>query len=395
MVSVDEDRRDFPFASLPVPVREYVQGLRLRIPAAPVQPVPVLRYACQVYDAEHRRVVGPVGVVRGRFPEIVETCPHEFTDAVRQVILQYEVIFRQVRPVTAFQIVGGRLVVRIFLHRAPLYRELVHAAGADCGCRLAPQKEFLGKTGIIGLIPVRPVVEARDIHHGHHVVGCGGIRIVYPLGHRPGRVFPVADVLKHESELRAHVSVSLVRHFIPYAPHHHTRTVPVVTDEIHQILLHPFVEKLVVAVRHLRRDPFVERLRHQHHPHLVTRPHQLRRRHVVRGPYRIAAHILQQPYLPPDTGIVRYASKRPQVVVVAHSTELDPLPVQEKAFSLPDLHCPDTEHRPVFVLQLIPFVYFRHRGVQCRCLGCPQPRVPDYELLTENAAVKLGPFSFG
>ena len=126
--------------------------------------------------------------------------------------------------------------------------------------------------------------------------------------------------------------------------------------EVHQVLFHPFVEELVVSVLYLGRSPFIERLCHKHHAHLVTGFYKLRGRHVVGCAYRIASHILEYPDLASDACLVGDSSQRAEVMVVAHALELDSFPVEEKSLPVYDLRGTDTECGGVLILECAAFV---------------------------------------
>ena len=66
------------------------------VPMTAVQIVTVLWNTRQVDDTEQGAVARPVGIIRRRFTQIVETGPYELTDTVRQVFMLDKVVFRQV-----------------------------------------------------------------------------------------------------------------------------------------------------------------------------------------------------------------------------------------------------------------------------------------------------------
>ena len=237
---------------------------------------------------------------------------------------------------------------------------------------------------------MRPVIESRNVHHRGHVVRRHGVGGVHALRHGARGVFAVADILEPEGEFRAPVSVPLVGHFVAYAPHHDARVVAEPADEVHQIALGPLAELLVVAVFDLLRLPLVERFGHDHHARFVAYFDQLRSRHVVRGAYGVAAHLLQQPDPVPDRRLVHDAAQRSEVVVETDAPEFQRLAVQPESFALHGFDRADAEHGDVAVLQLAAFVDLRSRGVERRSVGRPERGAVDRELLLEAVVAEVG-----
>ena len=191
-----------------------------------------------------------------------------------------KVIFRQVGPTAMLYIVRRALVIVINRHRFALHREFINATRANSRSRFATQDDTLRQFLVIDLIAERTVVEARHIHHGSKVIVDYRIRIVHTLCYRTRRILAMANVLQEESGL-AFTLRPLVRHLITDTPHHDTRIVAIVTDQIHQVFFYPFVEEEVITILTLGHAPLVKALSHHHHTHLITGTHQLRCRHVV------------------------------------------------------------------------------------------------------------------
>ena len=74
--------------------------------------------------------------------------------------------------------------------------------------------------------------------------------------------------------------------------------------QIHEVFLHPFVENQIIAVRTFRLVPLVEALCHQHHTHLIASLYQLGSRHIMGSTDSVASHVLQDPDLTTDSGII-------------------------------------------------------------------------------------------
>jgi hypothetical protein len=90
-------RRNLTLSALPVPMREHMQCRFILIPQTSVEVEAVLRDISEVYDSKDGRMVRPcVGVVRGRFADIVEACPYELSYAPRVVLVRSEVLVRNV-----------------------------------------------------------------------------------------------------------------------------------------------------------------------------------------------------------------------------------------------------------------------------------------------------------
>ena len=219
---------------------------------------------------------------------------------------------------------------------------MVNAPGTYCGGCLRAEDYVLRKLGISLVVPSCLVVEARDVEPGAETVVHHGVELVHSAGHDPAGVLPVADVLQHRGYLVS-VRSPLCRNFIADAPHYHGRGVAEMADHIDYVLLRPVIEVPVVAVLAFCHLPFVEGLRHYHEAHLVAEFHQLLRRHVVRGPDGVTAHILQHFQLVMDGCPVYGGTERTEVVVEADAPYDAPLSVEEESAVGYPLHGPDSE----------------------------------------------------
>ena len=280
-------------------------------------------------------------------------------------------------------------MIGIFLHGTAFYREFIYSAGADRRGCLTTQNNALGKFLVVFQVFMRTIVETCHVHHSCHVIIHYSIRSIHTLGYRTRRILTVADVLKHAGKFRATVSVPLVGNLIAYTPHHDTRIVAVMTDQIHQVLLYPFIKYLVISVLHLGTFPFIERFCHHHHTHLITGTDQFGSRHVMRSTDGIATHIFQNPDLAADTCLIGYTTQRPQVVVVAHSSEFRHLPVQKESFVRNNLQRTDTETGRIFIFQHIPLIYLGLRRIEYRRVGRPQRRVINHKILVEESSIQF------
>ena len=274
-----------------------------------------------------------------------------------------EIVLRQIRPSAMFHVVGRGLMIVILRHAPPFDGKLIDAARANRRCGLAPQYNTLRQLREVLHILVRTVVEARDVQHGCHIVVHHRVGGIHPLCYGARRVFAMAYSLQLVGQFRTELPAPLVGNLIADTPHDNAGIIAEMMNQIHQILLHPFVKNFVIAVGDLRRLPFVERLGHHHHPHLVAKLDELRRRHIVRCPDGIAAHVLQYPYLSPDSCLVHGSPQRSQVVVVADTPQFHRFSVQEKAFAGDNLYRTDAEARTILVFQRPAFVNLRLRYI--------------------------------
>ena len=200
-------------------------------------------------------------------------------------------------------------------------------------------------------------------------------------------VLAVADVLEEACQFRAYIAVPLVGHLVADAPHHDAGIVAEVVQQIHQVLLCPFVEEEVIAIGHFRAFPAVKGFGHQHHTHLVAGLHQFGGGHVVRGTDGIAAHVFQDAYLSADAGYVGDAAQGAEVVVVAYAFEDCVFSVQEEAFVGDELYGADAEAGGVLVLQRVALVDFGFSRVEGGTVRAPQGGLVHHEVLFETLAV--------
>ena len=81
------------------------------VPSAAVEPIAVLGNSGKIENTEVCRAGRPILLVRGRLAKIVETCPHKFADRPGIVVLDGEIVIRQIAPVAASKIVGTAVAV--------------------------------------------------------------------------------------------------------------------------------------------------------------------------------------------------------------------------------------------------------------------------------------------
>ena len=160
----------------------------------------------------------------------------------------------------------------------------------------------------------------------------------------------------------------LRRHLVSDAPHDYGSVVAEMMEHVYHVSLRPYpavsavlVEESVVSVLAFGDVPFVEVLAHDHESHLVAKLDQLFGRHVVRGAYRVAAHVLQHRELAADGSFIDSRSERTEVMVEADSAELALLSVEEESLVRDHLNRPETESCADLVLQVlsVPYAYFR------------------------------------
>ena len=332
VVGVGEHGRGLALAAGPGPVRQQVQGGLGGVPAGAVQVVPVLGQAGQVQNAEVGAVRRPGFVVGRRLAEVVEASPHELAHQVGQVVLGRKLFVRGLRPRAGFQVVGRRLVIRVFFLLRPHHRKLVHAPRADGGSRFGAEQKALRQLGLGLGVAGGLVVEARHVEQGREAVAHGRVKLVHAGRDGAGGVFAVHNVLQALGDFGA-ARRPLVGYFVADAPQNHRRVVAVTVHHVHQVALRPFVEVLAVAVFHFGLFPLVERLHDEHDAHFIGQAHQLRGRHVVGGAHGVGAHLLQQRQLAAQGRRVHGRTQGAQIVVVAHALELARLPVQHKALA--------------------------------------------------------------
>ena len=138
IVRVDENGRGLAFPPFPVPMGQDMEGLLFFVPMASVKIIAVFGNSSQVHYPEQGGVAGPVGIIGRGFSQIVKSRPHEFPDAIGQILLMDEIVLRKVRPAAMLHVVRRRLVVGVAVHGAALHGEFVHAPRAERGGGLRP-----------------------------------------------------------------------------------------------------------------------------------------------------------------------------------------------------------------------------------------------------------------
>ena len=257
-----------------------VQSGVVRIPVRAVEVEAILRDAGEVHRTEERRVGGPIGVVRGRLSDVVNTGPDEFPNIIVEVIVPDEVVLRQLAPSAVLHIVAARLMIRVNCHRLTLDRELIDPSRRECRSGLGTQDQSLRQLGIrLGVVP-GAVIEAGDIHDSCKVICRSGLGVVHPLSDGAGGILAMSNLLEEVGDLIAPLSALLVD-LVADAPHDDGGGISVVTDETDEVALCPVAEEGTVPILHLRDPPLVEALRHNQHPHLVCQLDQLRSGHIV------------------------------------------------------------------------------------------------------------------
>ena len=167
-------------------MRKDVKGRFIVVPTAPVEIEPVFRDICQVDDSEHRGMVRPgIGVVRRRLSQVVETGPDKLTEAPFIVLIRSQVLIRDIRPLAMACVVGAGLVVGIDLVRTYRDREVIDAAGADRGGRLASEDYSLRQNSKGLAVAMYLVIEACDVELCSETVAKHRIELIHSAGHRP------------------------------------------------------------------------------------------------------------------------------------------------------------------------------------------------------------------
>ena len=83
-----------------------MQGRIGLVPLASVKIEAIFRDICKIDDAEDGRMVRPgIRVVWRRLAQIVESCPHELSDAPRVVLVCSEIVVRNIGPPAVFCVV--------------------------------------------------------------------------------------------------------------------------------------------------------------------------------------------------------------------------------------------------------------------------------------------------
>ena len=161
-------------------------------------------------------------------------------------------------------------MIVIFLHPLPGNREFIYSTRTNRRSSLTTQDYLLRKFFIILLIFMWPIIKSRNIHYCRHIIIDYSIRRIHPLCDRTCRIFTMTKFLQKIRHLRSFISIPLFGNLISDAPHHHTRIITIMTQQVRQILYCPFVKNMTIAVLNLHSLPFIKRFRHHHHSHLIT-----------------------------------------------------------------------------------------------------------------------------
>ena len=215
------------------------------------------------------------------------------------------------------------------------------------------------------------IIETGHIHNGSHIIVYHGVGRIHTLCYRTSGIFTMANILQHTREFRTVTAAPLIRYFITCTPHHNTWVITIVTNQIRQILIHPFIKYFMISIGHLCRFPFVKGFRHHHHTHLVTSLHQFGSRHIMRSTDCITAHIFQNTNLTTDSGIIYSTSQRAQVMMVTYSFEFGQFSIQKETLVGDNLQGTDTKTSGIFVFQGIPFIYFGFSRIKNRSFRTP------------------------
>ena len=193
---------------------------------------------------------------------------------------------------------------------------------------------------------------------------------------RPGgrnRYRPRAVVARGQRLHRGQNALSLVdirrALFVPHGPHKHAGMIAVAADKIFKL-----PQSLGIRRHHARL------VKHQH-AQLVAGVQQLRRGRIVRGPQRIAAHLLQLA----DPVVLHRVGQRSAhagvVLVVAGAFHFHRASVQQESLLRVELHRANAERGPVAVHRLAAHPHLGHQRVQVSLLQRPQQRLVQSHLL--------------
>ena len=196
-IGIDKDGSHLTFTARPGPVGQDVQGRHLRIPDGAVEIIAVLGEGSQVDDAEHTAVTGPgIGVVGGRFTQIVITRPHELPYLPVVVLGQGKILIGHVAPGTGLHVITRGLVVGVLHLLLQHHGEVVGTTGTYRTGRLAAKQETLGQHLMPFEVILGAVVESRHIKDGGKTVAQHRPDLVHATGHGTGGVFAVTDILE-------------------------------------------------------------------------------------------------------------------------------------------------------------------------------------------------------
>ena len=200
-------------------------------------------------------------------------------------------------------------MIGVLSHCLSLNGELVYTTRTNGGGRLCAKQKALWQLLDIFKIFMRTIVKAWYLHCSSHTIIYNCIGMIHSLCYRTCRVELMTKLLQAIGYLCATVAIVLVGNFITYTPHHDARIVAIVTHQMVDISLSPFVKKLMIAILHFRCNPLIERLAHKHHSHLIASLHQLRRRHIVRSTNSITAHVLENANLTTNSSHVYFSTQ--------------------------------------------------------------------------------------
>jgi len=277
----------------------------------------------------------------------------------------------------------GHLAVRLEL-------QAVFATGAERrGCFGGDQQP-----ASLILVLVDEIVDADDIQGLGESVLYRGSHLIHAGCHRPRRIFTPDNVRQPQGH-RATLRCGLFFDFIANAPQNDARVVAVATDHAHQVPLAPLFKEPPVAIPHpaLGYDPFIERLVHDDRAHPVAEIEQFRRRRVVAGADRVAAHRLEDLKLSLDRTAMHGRSQAAQVVVVAHALYLQAPAIEQEAPVGRELDGADAEWRFVTIGQATADADLGNHPVQVRILDRPAPGGLNLERLAELMAAIGGDLS--
>ena len=111
-------------------------------------------------------------------------------------------------------------MIRVAFAETPFRRELVNTARADRGTGLASKHKSMSHLIVDLYIIPWMIIDSNDIINIDKPIVKGIADIIKTAGHRTGRIFPMAYILKELTGLPTIVN-PLRRHFIAHTPHHH------------------------------------------------------------------------------------------------------------------------------------------------------------------------------
>ncbi len=162
--------------------------------------------------------------------------------------------------------------------------------------------------------------------------------------------------------------ITLLGDFVADAPHHDGRVVSVTADQHARVLLVPGIEQQAVVVRRLARAPDVERLVHDEDPFLVGVILQLGSGRIVARADRVRPHLDQHVDLPVQRAFVQRRAERAEIVVHAHTLNIEPFAVDGKPVGV-ERQRADAERRLVAIEHHAVLQDCRHRDVAIGCLS--------------------------